>query len=256
MFRQVPTIARFTLLEAIRTRLPLVVAAALGLLWASSYFVHQISVTESARLQSSFFAAGARLTAVFMLALYITSSLAREFNEKGLELILALDLPRSSYLIGKLTGFMVIGAALALVAALPLVGHVPIEVVAIWALSLALELAIVCAASLFCIVTFSQILPAVILIAGFYLLARTITAMRLMAESSVLGTLAGTRPALNFGVEALSYLLPSLDRFSATQWIAARSVDADVLGPIVVQSAVYVALLFAATLFDFYRREL
>jgi hypothetical protein len=66
---------------------------------------------------------------------------------------------------------------------------VPVEVAAIWSVSLALELAIVSAVSLFCIVTFNQILPAVTLVAGFYLLARTITAMRLMAEASVLSGL-------------------------------------------------------------------
>ena len=256
MHRQVITIARFTLLEAIRTRLPLVVIVVFGLIWAASYFVHQISITESARLQASFFAAAARLASVFMAALYITSSLAREFNEKGLELVLALDLPRSSYLIGKLAGFMAIGMGLACLAALPLLAVVPPQVAAIWGLSLALELTIVCAASLFCIVTFNHILPAVTLVAGFYLLARTIAAMRLMAESSILGALAEARPLLNIGVEALAYLVPSLDRFSATRWIAERSVDTDVLGPILVQSVIYVALLLGATLIDFYRREL
>ena len=256
MHAQVFTIARFTLLEAIRTRLPLVVVAVFGLLWATSYFIHQISITESARLQSSFFAAAARLASVFILALYITSSLAREFNEKGLELVLALDLPRSSYLLGKLAGFIVVGMTIALIAALPLAAFVPLNVMAIWASSLALELAIVCAASLFCIVTFNQIFSAVTLVACFYLLARSITAMRLMAESSLLGNLAGARPALDIGVEALAYLVPPLDRFSASEWIAARAVDPDVLGPIVVQSAIYVALLLGAAMIDFYRREL
>ena len=256
MHAQVFTIARFTLLEAIRTRLPLVVVAVFALIWASSYFVNQISITESARLQSSFFAAAARLASVFVLALYITSSLAREFNEKGLELALALDLPRSTYLIGKLAGFIAVGMMLALVAALPLTAFVPLPVAATWAMSLGLELAIVCAASLFCIVTFNQILASVTLVAGFYLLARSITAMRLMAESPILGALSDARPFLNFGVEALAYLVPPLDRFSATEWIAARAVEGDVIGPILLQSAVYVALLLGATLIDFYRREL
>ena len=256
MHRQVFTIARFTLLEAIRTRLPLVVIAVVGLIWAGSFFVHQIAITESARLQSSFFAAGARLASVFMLALYITSSMVREFTEKGLELVLALDLPRSSYLLGKLTGFLVVAGGLALIAGLPLMAYVPADVAAIWLTSLALELGIIAAASLFCIVTFNQILPAVTLVAGFYLLARTITAMRLMAESSVLGTLNDARPALNFAVEALAYAIPPLDRYSLTQWIAARAVDPEVLAPLILQSTVYVALLLAATLFDFYRREL
>ena len=104
--------------------------------------------------------------------------------------------------------------------------------------------------------TFNQIFTAVTLVAAFYLLARSITAMRLMAESSLLGGLAEARPVLNVGVEVLAYLVPSLDRFSATQWIAERAVEPDVLGSIVLQSVIYVALLLGAMLVDFYRREL
>jgi len=255
MHRQVLTIARFTTLEAVRTRLPLMAAAILGFIWLMSFFVHQIAITESGRLQSSFFAAGARLACVFTLALYVTSSMVREFNEKGLELVLALDLPRASYLLGKLLGFFAIAAVLAVLAALPLALSVPPSVMAVWSASLALELAIVCTASLFCIVTFSQVLPAVSLVVAFYLLARVITAMRLMAETALIGDLGGARPAVNFGVEALSYLMPALDRYAMTEWIAARSVDAGVLGPLVLQGATCVALLLAASLIDFYRRE-
>lgn len=256
MRRQILTIARFTMLEAVRTRLPLMAAAILGFVWLLSFFVHQIAITESGRLQSSFFAAGARLACVFTLALYVTSSMVREFNEKGLELVLALDLPRSTYLLGKLLGFLAVGMGLATAAALPLALQVPPPVAAIWGASLALELAIVCTASLFCIVTFNQVVPAVTLVVAFYLLARVITAMRLMAETALIGDLGGARPAVNFGVEALSYLVPALDRYAMTDWIAARGVDADVLGPLALQGATYAALLIAASLVDLYRREI
>jgi ABC-type transport system involved in multi-copper enzyme maturation permease subunit len=256
MHRQILTIARFTMLEALRTRLPWLVGSMLGFIWAGSLFVQQIAITESARMQWSFFASGARLASVFMLTLYITSSMVREFNEKGLELVLALDLPRSSYLLGKLAGFIAIAAALAVIAAAPLTLSTPAQVSAVWATSLFFELVIVCAASLFCIVTFSQVMPAVIIVAAFYTLARTITAMRLMADTDLLGSLGGARPAVDFGVEALAYLLPALDRFAMTEWVAARAVDADVLGPIALSSAIYVGLLLGASLFDFYRREL
>jgi len=250
------TIARVTLLEAWRTRLPLLAAAVLGFVWAGSLFIHGIAITESERMQWSFFAASARLASVFILALYITSSMVREFNEKGLELVLALDLPRSSYLLGKLGGFIGVAFLLALMAALPLVAFVPADVGAVWATSLFLELAIVSALSVFCIVSFNHVLPAFTLILGFYLLARTITAMRLMSETPLLGEMGGARPLLDFGVDALAYIVPALDRFAATEWIAAKSVDADVLGLIVLQTGVAVALLLSAALFDFYRREI
>jgi hypothetical protein len=244
------------MLEAWRTRLPLVAAMVLAFVWAGSLFIHGIAITESERIQWSFFAAAARLASVFMLALYITSSMVREFNEKGLELTLALDLPRSSYLLGKLCGYLGVALVLALLAALPLAVFVPLEIAAVWTASLFLELAIVGALSLFCIVTFNQLLPAFTLIIGFYLLARTITAMRLMADTPLLGAMGGTRPLIDFGIEALAYLVPALDRFTATEWIAARAVDAAVLGSILLQTATTVAVVLAAALFDFYRREI
>jgi len=50
-----------------------------------------------------------------------------------------------------------------------------------WGASLALELAIVVALGLFCIVTFSQLMPAASFMLAFYLLARALTAIRLMS---------------------------------------------------------------------------
>src|SRR5690606_21570001 len=80
------TIARFTLLEALRTRLPWIWAAVLAVFGAASLFINQIAITESARLQWSFYASGLRLAAVLTLAAYITSSMVRELGEKGMEM--------------------------------------------------------------------------------------------------------------------------------------------------------------------------
>jgi hypothetical protein len=202
------------------------------------------------------YAALARLASVFMLALYLTSSIARDFQEKGLELMLALDLPRAAFILGKLLGFMAIAALLGTIACLPLLAWVPMHVVGIWGLTLFFELAIVAAASLFCIVTFNHVMPAVTLVAAFYLLARAIGAMRLIAETPLIGNLGGARPIVVSTVDALSYVLPTLDRFALTEWIAQQTVSAQVLGPIALQTLVYVTLLTTACLVDFYRREI
>lgn len=250
------TIARFTLLEAHRTRLHLLATLVFAVVWAGSLFIHQIAVTESDRLQWSFYASAARLTSVLMLALYITSSMVREFNEKGLELILSLDLPRAAYVVGKLLGFAAVAIVLAAMCALPTLLHAPLMVVAIWTCSLFLELAIVAALSIFCIVTFHQVLPAVMVVSGLYVLGRSLTAMRLMAETDLLGDLGGTRPFVDLGVQFIAYLVPALDRYAPTEWIAEKSIDSASIAPIVTQSAIAVSVLTAAALFDFYRREI
>ena len=55
---RISTIARYTLLEALRTRLPALVVAAIAALLAASAFVETISITEGQRLQTGFYAAG------------------------------------------------------------------------------------------------------------------------------------------------------------------------------------------------------
>jgi ABC-type transport system involved in multi-copper enzyme maturation permease subunit len=256
MHRQILIIARFTLLEALRTRLLLLAAVALVLALAGSMFVQQIAITETGRVQASFFAAFGRATSIFLLCLYVISSMVREFNDKGLELLLSLDLPRSSYLAGKAAGFVAVAAVLACGTGAALAIFAPPDVVLVWSASLFLELAIMTGASLFCIVTFHQIVPAALFVTSFYLLARSANAMRLMAESSLLGTMEGTRPALALVADAIGYMLPTLDRYTVTTWITEAAVDADVLAALAMQSAIYTTLLLAAAMFDLYRREL
>jgi ABC-type transport system involved in multi-copper enzyme maturation permease subunit len=250
------TIARFTLLEAWGTRLPWLWAAVLACIWAASLFVRQIAITESERLQWSFYASGVRLGAVLTLALYITSSMVREFNEKGLEMVLALDLSRGFYVAGKVAAFLALGVFLALAAAFPLAWVRPLEVVTLWFASLACELAIIGVFATFCVVSFQQVVPSVLLTAAFYLLARTIDALRLMSESAVLDQLGGTRALFEYAFEGIALLLPAFDRFTATEWVADAHIDDGLLLPIAVQTLVYVLLLFGATLVDFSRREL
>jgi len=267
------TIARFTLLEARRTRLPWLVAALLIGLLLLSTFVQQVAITETHRLQLGFLAAGTRLGTVFVLTLYIANSMAREFNDKGVDLLLSLDLPRAGYYLGKLAGYLGIALAMALcagatlavpslaVSALAAAGlalapiPLPSDLV-LWALSLACELALVATATLFCVITFVQPMPAVSFVAAFYLLARSIAAMRLLAGSQLLDPQGWSARASAWVVDAIALLLPDLSRFTATAWLVNGTGDAIALAYVAAQSAVYGALLVLAGLFDLYRKGL
>ncbi|MGH8751542.1 MAG: ABC transporter permease [Burkholderiales bacterium] len=253
---QVLTIARYTLLEALRTRLPWLVLATLLLVLLGSLFVREIAITETLRQQTSFLAAGLRLAAVFILALYITSSIVREFNDKNLELLLSLDLPRAAYAGGKFFGFSLIALFITLLICLPLAWLAPASAVLMWGLSLMLELLIVAGLSLFCIITFTHILPAASFVMAFYLLARSITAIRLISGSTLFDSLSLSHRITTFMVDALSLVLPALDAFTQTAWLVNQSAVWAMMLPVIVQSVIYTALLLAATLFDLYRKNL
>lgn len=253
-FRKIMTIARYTVLEALHTRLLGLVVLLVLLAFCASLFVRAIAVTESLRLQIAFLAAGTRLVGVFVVSLYVIGSINREFNDKGLELLLSLDLPRAGFVLGKLLGYSAIALLIALLACLPLAASAPLAALALWGLSLSFELLLIAAASLFAIVSFGHIVPALSFVAAFYLLARSITAILLISGSALLEA----SPAYAFMallVKGISLLLPGLDQFTQAAWLV--NADAEVrLLPLAAQTLVYTALLLTATLYDFYRKDL
>lgn len=251
----IKTIGKFTALEALRTRLPLTSILVLLLLLLASFFVRELAVTEAARFQTAFYSAAARLCAVFLVAVYVLASVSREFNDKGLEAVLALDVRRSHYILGKLAGFLISALIVAVTLSLPAFLFAPLPAAASWAFSLALELALVVTLALFCIVTFNMLLPAAAFVAGFYLICRSMEAMRLMSAYPV-GSNDGWSQQVTQGlVELLAYLMPALDGWTRASWLVDGAPTSGELVAIAVQGVVYLVLLTAAALFDFHRRS-
>lgn len=255
MKNRIATIARYTALEALRTRLPALSAIVIGTLLAASFFVREIAITDSARFQTAFYAATVRFAMVFLAALHVIASISREFQDKGLDLVLALDLPRAHYVLGRLGGFLAIAVALALAAALPLAALSAWDAAAQWSASLAAELALIVALSLFCVMTFNQIMPAASFVLAFYLLARAITAVRLISGNPVTGADAPSHQVMAWLVDSLALVVPPLDAWTRTAWLVDATAAWSALGGIAAHGALFVAILAAAAVFDLSRKN-
>jgi ABC-type transport system involved in multi-copper enzyme maturation permease subunit len=245
--RAILTIARYTLLEALRNRLPwLLLLTALGAVGVGG-FLNELALTESRQLQAALLGAVLRLAAVFLVATFVVASMLREAHDHGLQLLMALPMPRAVYLFGKLAGF----GALALLPAL-LFGALglffaPPAQAALWAVSLLCECWIVAAFALLCSLTLNQLSPALTATFAFYLLARVIGALQLLGHG------AGQQ-AISIGIDGLALLLPHLDRFTRSDWLVYHDGGGADLAGVAAQTAIYVALLAAAALFDLYRK--
>jgi hypothetical protein len=255
LLSKIVTIARFTVLEAVRTRLPWIALAIFALLFLGSLFVQHISVTESARMQTGFLAAAIRFAAVIILSLHVAGSMVREFNDKNIDLLLSLDLPRAGYYLGKFLGFAFIALGLATLASLTLLAAAAGISLAWWGISLAMELVLVASLALFCVITFAQVMPAISFVLAFYLLARSVNAVRLLSASPLLAPDEWTNRAVARLADALAWCVPNLDRFTATTWLVDGS-GASALGFVAMQTLVYASLLVLAGLFDLYRKNL
>jgi ABC-type transport system involved in multi-copper enzyme maturation permease subunit len=246
-------IARYTLLEAMRNRLLWLLVAALAAAFAAAGFLQQVSITEAARVQASLIAAAMRLFAVFLVAAFVVTAVVREINDKVLEVLLAKPLPRTSWLIGKCLGFAGVAAVVAVAAGLPLWFFGAPAGVAAWTASLFFELLIIVAASVFCVLTLNQVVTALATVLGFYVLARTMATVQILAAAAGAST---WRDRLTGGVvDALAALLPSLDRMTATAWVVDGTGFASLATTAVVPALVYVALLGGAAAFDLHRQN-
>jgi hypothetical protein len=56
-------------------------------------------------------------------------------------------------------------------------------------------------------------------------------------------------------VDALALVMPALDAWTQTAWLVNQQAPWFVMLELAGQSALYVALLTAATMFDFYRKN-
>ncbi|OGQ98440.1 MAG: hypothetical protein A2505_06445 [Deltaproteobacteria bacterium RIFOXYD12_FULL_55_16] len=255
MIRQTRTIAFYTLLEALRNRLmwlvALVALTGIGL----SGFLAEIAITESRQIQIALLAAFLRFSAVFLLATFVVTSMVREFNDKGLELVLALPLPRAGYLLGKLAGFAALALVPALLFGLLTLFFTPPTQASLWTLSHIGELWIVAAFSLLCVLTLNQVMASLSAVMFFYLLARAITAIQLIGKDP-LSESTLSQKVINFIIEAIATLLPRLDDFARTEWLVYHNGDWAALPPLLAQTAIYLALLTGAALFDLYRKNL
>ena len=255
-FSTIRAIAAYTLLEAVRNRLLWLVAAFIAGAFVLAEFIGDVAIAESVAVQSAFLGATLRACSVLMLSLFVITSLVREFNDKVLELVLSQPIPRASYYFGKLAGFSVVAMVTAVLCGLCLLIYVPPAAVAMWSISLALELLIVIALSLVCLLTFSQVTLALSAVLGFYLLSRTIGAFQLMADNPLLETQALSQQVIDAFIDGLAFVLPALDRFTATDWLLYHEGEWAELGSIAAQTLIYLALLAGAGLFDLYRKNL
>ena len=249
------TIAYYTLLEAVRNRLLYLTALVLAIALAFTIFLKQVAITESGEIQIAFLGALFRLAAVFILAAFVIVSQVREANDKVMELLLTRDLSRAQYLFGKLLGYLGVALVLAVLFTLPLCFFAAPSRAALWGISLFFELAIVAALSLFCVLTFNQVVGSLAAVVGFYALSRSMAALQLIGSSRVGdGNLLLDRIA-NTTLEGIAFFLPRLDLFTQTGWLMSGNQMNLNLPWLFVQSVIYVALLSLAALFDLKRKN-
>ncbi len=238
-----------------RNRLLLLAMLVVLISFALVEFIGDLTITEHLATQVAVLAAFLRLSAVVIVAMFVVSSTVRELQDKTLEMILAMPIHRSSYYLGKLAGYMQLAIVIGVMFSCLLLLYAPFEQVLIWGCSLILELMLVVALSLVMLFTFRQIPPALTGVFVIYAAARTVTSIYLMSKYPIIPHTTVGQKFMDGFIEALTWLLPGLHRFTQTEWLVYGTGEWLMLLPVLAETVIYMSLLSAIALFDFYRKN-
>jgi ABC-type transport system involved in multi-copper enzyme maturation permease subunit len=255
MKKSILTIARFTFYEAVKNRLFILTLAGLLCVLGLTEFIGELAITEANSIRAILLGSGMRLFAVTTVALFVITSMVREFNDKGFELIASLPFPRSCYYFGKFLGFFLLSLVIAVATSLLLLIYSPASAVFFWLISLVCELTIIISLSLLCLLTFSNVTVAFMVVICFYILARSIYAIQLISNSPILEFYTYSQQFMRMVTDAMAFLLPGLHNFTRSDWLV-YGVELHDIKMVIVQTVIYLSLLSAAGLFDLYRKNL
>lgn len=251
----ISVIALYTFQEGLRNRLFSLTAIGLICLLGLTEFVGDLAITESRQIQASLAGSVMRLFTVVTVILFVLTSMSREINDKGLELILAMPLKRSAWYFGKFLGHYGLAAVIILLTGILLLLYAePLHVLA-WIFSLFCETGILITLGMLCLFTFSNITVSFVVVMAFYLLARSIAAIQLISGSPILEVKSFSQEFMNYLVDAIAWILPDLAGYTRSEWLVAGP-EMDLIFAVLVQTAIYLPLLMAAGLFDLYRKDL
>ncbi len=249
-------LTRITLLEALRTRLAWLAVAFAILSIGAAQFLNQIALTEAHEIQIAFVATGLRVGAVFLAVAFTITSTIRDSNDKIIEFLLAQPVSRSAYFYGKYLGLALVNASLTLIFSLVMIPLAPsYSGLATWAISLAMELHLVSAIALLCALSIPHVVTAFASTAGFYLLARSVDTIRLIASASPNPDPGTADVMIRHIVELVAWLMPALDGVTRTEWLISHAPGWPSIGLLIAQFLLYIVLTGAATLFDLHRKS-
>lgn len=254
MLSKLWAIARYTLLEYLRGRLLAGGVALVLAVLALQLLLDGVAISETRATQASLGGALARPAMVLLLASAVIVSHVREAGDRTRDWLLACALPRPLWLAGRLLGHSL--AALLLAALLLGVAGWAAgpEAAVRWASGCALELFLAGCMATFLALSLRQAPVALLAFAGWYLLARGMAALQLIAGAPLLNDGGWWIALARHALDLLAYALPRLDLFAPAAWLEGGGDWPGLAFPL-LQAAAYGALLAAASLVDLQRSQ-
>ena len=249
---------RYVLLTAVRDRFPVAILTALLAATAICALMGASTLTEGH--ETGLANAGEFYRAILVLGLvtFVSFHVRTLHETREIEAILSRPISRSAFVLAYYCAFACLAAALALITAPMMMVVLSARGIGVaeWLASMVLESWIVAALALFCAMALQSATAAVIVGLGFYLLGRTAQFFLAIAIS---GTGATDSDSMNRGAQGImiiiATIMPRLDLFGQSRWLVYGPGGGWGIDILLLQTAIYVPLLLAATARDLHVRR-
>jgi hypothetical protein len=220
-----------------------------------SLFLGSAAVTEKDQFSIVFAASALRLSSLFTLVFFTIFYVRKSFDTRDVEYMLSRPVSRLQYLMAHAISFSILAFILTSLSVLTLF-FMPEEPnlsgLLIWSLSLFVELVLMVNVALFFSFVLTSAVSAMLITLAFYVLARMM--------GGILGVIATTPEAgamlvMEKMMFLISMIIPRLDLMGQGSWLLYGTEGAIGWGFILAQGAVFLGLIFSATLIDFRRKQ-
>jgi ABC-type transport system involved in multi-copper enzyme maturation permease subunit len=246
---------RYILLTAMRDWLFIGLLAAVVIAAGISATLGSTAFLEEKEMTLTFASGSTRLILMTGLIVFVCFHIRNAFDTKEIDVILSRPISRSNLVIAYWLGFALVSLMLTLmaVAIMALIGVMNWSGFFGWGVSLLLEGMVVVALALFSAFTLKSAVSSVLACMGFYVMSRMMAFFVVTSESGMAHG-AWTDP-LKYVLKAISTIVPRLDFFAKSEWlIYGFNTNQDWI-LYLVQAAVFVPLLLAASILDFKNKQ-
>lgn len=248
---------RYIMTAALRDRVFLSFLVLLAIGTSLAVFFATSPVIEQDQFAIAFMAGGLRLLAVAGLVLFIVFYVRRSFDLRDVEFLLARPISRRVFLFSHVAAFstlaMMIGVIIFLLIFVWARNSADLSGFYLWSAGMVFELVIVANVALFFSMILSSPVTCGFACLGFYVLARLVGQLLLITK---IGTGIKGFVFLQTIMQGVSFFIPRFDLMVQTSWLINGTGDSAVgYGFLVLQAGVFLAMIWAASLIDFTRRQ-
>lgn len=248
-------VAKYTLVEAYNRRLILLFGLTLITSLAVGGYAAGLTIVYRQNTLAAFYGFCVRIGTALMLSGYVILNESRALESDRVFISLGLPIRRARYLAEKWAAYSVIALGMALPAGLFLfITPVSMMTVLAWTMTFYCELLIVVSAALMLSVIFTQPLLSLSIFGAFYLFARGSGEFARQSAHILDGGAGGPDTWMAWLVKTAAWVVPSLERFAPTALLLYDTPGDVNWMPVLLQTFLYAALLFAVSI-DYLQRK-